>query len=148
MAEHGSSLRHVPIEEPASGITKLTDAEFVARANRSTAVEQVTDDSPEAKRRNRARAQEELGLIAELRSTRSFQWFFDVCLRRNFKEARNAVETSGEDANSRTVAVRVTAMQQWRKAARWLIEREIEHRRLLDPKDPHLADLRKELEAY
>ena len=133
-------------DQAGEGITKLSDAQFARIANQG--VSPVTDDTPEAKQRNIARAQEELGLIAELRGSRSFQWFFDVCIRRNFTERRNSLDSSGEDESSKAIWVRVAAYQQWRKIARWLTEREIEHRRLLDPKDPHLADLRKELEAY
>jgi hypothetical protein len=42
----------------------------------------------------------------------------------------------------------VSIFQTWRKIARWLDEREIEHRRSLNPKDPHLDEIRARLNLH
>lgn len=138
----------MPDDNPNPPIRKLTDAELT----RAVSAGFQTDPSatqPDAKERNVLLAQDELGHIEALRQHPSFQWFQANCVERNFKESRDLLEeTDLTQFTPKAVTRLLSVFQTWRKIARWLDERELEHRRLLNPKDLHLEVIRARLDLH
>ena len=130
---------------PNPPIRRLSDNELVRTVHEGFHVEPVADEG--AKARNTKLALEELGQIERLRQHPAFQWFSDTCVDRSFKESRQLLAAVNlELLPPRSVARIIAEFQTWRKIARWLDERELEHRRYLNPQDPHLDVIRKRLD--
>ena len=138
-------------ENPNPPIRRLTDNELV----RTVAGGFRDPDHGEgaategARERNEKRALDELGTIATLRQNPAFQWFSDTCIESGFKESRELLEEVDlAQLSPKAVTRLVATFQAWRKVARWLDERELEHRRFLNPKDPHLDVIRARLDLH
>lgn len=133
---------------PNPPIRKLTDAELtrVVAAGFQT---EGAGAAPDTKQRNVLLAQDELSHIEALRQHPSFQWFQANCIERSFKESRDLLEeTDLAQFTPKAVTRLLSVFQTWKKIARWLDERELEHRRLLNPKDPELDMIRARLDLH
>jgi hypothetical protein len=132
----------------AEEIRRLSDAELTRAVSEGFKTD-ASGNLPDAKERNSILAQDELAHIETLRQHPSFQWFQANCVERNFKESRDLLEeTDLTQFTPKAVTRLLSVFQTWRKVARWLDERELEHRRLLNPKDPHLEVIRARLDLH
>src|SRR5215471_7879847 len=134
-----------PTAAPAQ--QRLTDSEFVRAVNRGFKAEgAVTDDSPEAKQRNLKRARDELYHIETLHQNSSFGWYYQTIIQRGFKECRESLESI--DTPPAALPILHAKFQVWREIARALDTLELEHRRLENPKDPHIEVIRARLDLH
>jgi hypothetical protein len=134
--------------QPPLPLRKITDAEAVRTIKEGWKVEGA-EPTEGARERNEQIAREELGHIETLRQNSSFKWFSDTCIERGFKESRGLLDEANLAAISgRGLNLLAGKYQVWRDIARWLDQREYEHRRLLDPKDSHLDVIRKRLDLH
>lgn len=105
-------------------------------------VGQKPGESDEAAK-NRANASEQLGSIFALKDSEAFGWFFKECLRKQYRAAKDALESSEADPNE--LAKLHTRFTIAREQYEWIPRREILHRRTLDPSDPEILRLEAEL---
>jgi hypothetical protein len=137
-------------ENPNPPIRRLSDNELVRVISTGFKTEpQPQSAEPGGRERNEKLAADELGIIESLRQNTAFQWFSDTCIEQGFKESRELLEEVDLAQLSPKAVTRLVAVfQTWRKIARWLDERELEHRRFLNPKDPHLDVIRARLDLH
>ena len=141
-------MTNVSEETNPPSIRRLTDNEL-ARVVSAGFRTEPAQAGPDAKERNVQFAQDELGHIATLRQNAAFQWFSATCIERGFKQSRETLEEVDlAQLSPRATARLLSVFQTWRVIARWLDEREIEHRRLLNPKDPELEMIRARLDLH
>lgn len=121
---------------------KTVKASDLVRTLKSPAVGAPPQLSPQAQQ-NRDRAAAELSMIFELRDARSFQWFMAEFFDKPFIEASQAYrsdDTAEEDLSK--VRARYMALKAVKAG---IIEREIAHRRLMDPSDAEIFRLEQRL---
>lgn len=127
-----------PSQKAAEPLKPASNSDFAVSLNRG-----ITPTSTEAEKRNREHAGEELSAIWHLRDNKQFQWFWRECIEKQLREAKDAYhdeQLSPESAN--TFRTKYLAL---RRVARWLLDREIEHRRLINPHDTEIARLREKI---
>lgn len=136
-------------ENPNPPIRRLSDNELVRAVAGGFHGEGEGAASEGGRERNEKRALDELGTIETLRQHPAFQWFSGTCIETGFKESRELLEEVDlAQLSPKAVTRLVATFQAWRKIARWLDEREVEHRRFLNPKDPHLDVIRARLDLH
>lgn len=123
----------------------LNDNELIGAVSRGFKAEPATEVDG-SKKRNLERAREELGHIAALKGNAAFNWFFDNCIESEFKSARKNLESAHAPAED--LAMRHAQFCALRVIVRWMDEREVQHRRLDDPNDPALDDLRARIDLH
>jgi hypothetical protein len=89
----------------------------------------------------------ELSQIESLRDNVAFQWFWQNCVEQGFRQARQNLEDSTSE-NSADVRLLLSKFHVWRHIARWFDQRELEHRRLLNPNDPRLEQIRERIDLH
>ncbi len=121
----------------------LEPSELARRLNEpGTSVARVTQEPSE----NEKNAAKELGMISELQSSTAFKWFFENCVEKAFFDARD--QLMSEDTPELLLTLAHTKYNALKKVVRWMKEREIEHRRLLNKDDAGLSRLREELKRF
>lgn len=127
-----------PSQKEAEPLQQVSPADLAVRLNRGP-----ESDLDETIHRNRSRAGEELEAIWSLQQNPHFQWFWRECVEKEYQTAReryNAEDVSPESANTYR-----TQYLQMRRVMNFMLMREIEHRRLINPTDSHLPRLREKL---
>lgn len=98
--------------------------------------------SPQAQK-NRDRAAAEIAMIFELRDARAFQWFMAEFFDKPFNEASEAYRSSDTpEEDLPKVRARYLALKAVKAG---IIEREIAHRRMMDPSDAEIFRLEQRL---
>jgi hypothetical protein len=93
--------------------------------------------------RNRDRAAAELSMIFELRDARAFQWFMAEFFDKPFREASEAYRSpTTDEADMPKVRARYLALKEVKSG---ILEREINHRRKMDPNDTEIFRLEQQL---
>lgn len=136
-----SNPRQQETPKPDRPLEPLREGEFARTLNRTAEV--ATPATSPEKERNKSRAQIELSMISELSSSSAFTWFMENCLVKHFEKWRDLLHAP-DTATRRALAGFMSAKEN----VRWLTEREFEHRRLLDPNDPVLTQLREKLKVW
>lgn len=111
---------------------------------RGAAIEKFDSDAEKANKENAGR---ELSMIEALKESEAFKWFeaeFIEKLYRASFDALRAEATTDNDAAWRRINARYVAL---RGVKAGMIEREIVHRRKINPKDPTIEVLRQTLAA-
>lgn len=133
---------HLDPSQRAAEPVKLVKAADLVRTLKQPPVGAAPHISPQAQQ-NRDRAAAELSMIFELRDARSFQWFMAEFFDKPFIEASQAYrsdDTKDEDLSK--VRARYMALKDVKKG---ILEREIAHRRLMDPNDTEIFRLEQRL---
>lgn len=126
-----------PSQKQSEPLKQVSHADFAVRINRELG---TPDD---ATKRNRENAGEALASIWHLRENKHFQWFWKECVEKEYQAAKdryNEENISPENANTFR-----TQYLQMRRIVRFMLDREIEHRRLINPNDTEIARLREKL---
>lgn len=128
-------------QNPPSPLPSLKEGELARRLNNpNTTPVQPADDQAE----NKKRALGELSQISELLDSTAFQWFFEKCLVTQFDAYRDLFH------NPRTKDLHAAQARFLlaKETVRWLKERELQHRKLINPSDHGLDKLRGELKRF
>jgi hypothetical protein len=118
--------------EPKTFVRNLTGAERV-----------VTDDADAEANRQRAAA--EISAIFELKDNRNFQWFMREFIDRQYGEAFQKLRIPSarmENESLESVQMTYSALREVKVG---MLEREIAHRELLNPRDEEIPRLRERL---
>jgi hypothetical protein len=102
------------------------------------------DDSPEAEN-NRMRAAAEISAIFELNKDRNFQWFMREFIDRPYNAAFDALRNPLMRQKDDTLEVIQAKYVALRDVKVGMLEREIAHRELLNPRDEEIPRLRERL---
>jgi hypothetical protein len=102
------------------------------------------DDSPEAEN-NRMRAAAEISAIFELNKDRNFQWFMREFIDRPYNAAFDALRNPLMRQKDDTLEVIQAKYVALREVKVGMLEREIAHRELLNPRDEEIPRLRERL---
>jgi hypothetical protein len=133
---------HLDPSQRAAEPVKVIKASDLVRTLKQPPVGAAPQISPQAQQ-NRDRAAAELSMIFELRDARSFQWFMAEFFEKPFIEASQAYrsdDTPEEDLPK--VRARYMALKTVKAG---ILEREIAHRRLMDPSDAEIFRLEQRL---
>jgi hypothetical protein len=129
--------------QPPSPLPSLNEGELARRLNQP-GVKVIDHPVPDDQAANKRRAAGELGMISELLNSTAFDWFFEKCLLPQFEGSRDALHNPAtKDLN--TARARFILAKE---TIRWIKERELQHRKLLNPTDSGLDKLRAELKRY
>lgn len=103
------------------------------------------DVNSEAAEENRRRAAAEISTIFELNGDRNFQWFIREFIDGPYTKAFDALRSQTmrmEGETLETVQARYVALREVKVG---MLEREIAHRELIDPRDEEISRLRERL---